>query len=689
MYGNGERFFKGSGLPVEEYCKDDVQLTKEEKGLSTIKGIETWLKKKGIRSSKEIKIPKRLMNQVIGQDTAVEVAKKAAEQRRHLLLIGDPGTGKSMIAKSMTDYLPPEELEDIIVYPNSEDPNEPRIRTVPGSKGKEIVKAQKAQAQVRKEKRSSWRFMIMAAIIMLTLFYFFFYQQDIMVILFGFMAVVAVFILFRFLNMSKKDEDLVPKLLMGNERTGKAPFIDATGAHSGSLLGDVKHDPFQSGGLETPAHDRVEVGAIHKAHKGVLFVDEINLLRPESQQSLLTAMQEKKFSIFGQSERSAGAMVKTEPVPCDFILIAAGNLDSVYGRRGPDGERYGGMHPALRSRIKGYGYEIIVNKTMDDTKENRMKVVRFVAQEVRKDGKIPHFTTGAIAEVIREAQRRSGIRGQLSLRFRELGGLIRAGGDIARENGHKKVTKSDLIKGKRMSRSLEQQVADEMIERRNKYAHIMNKGHLVGVVNGLAVIQGDESLSEMSGIVTRIAAEVTPASSKEEGKVIATGKLGEIAKESVQNVSAIVKKMTGKNISDYDLHVQFLDTHGVEGDSASISIATAIISAMENVPVDMSLAMTGSLSVRGEVLPVGGVTAKIEAAAKSGLKRILIPKANQKDVLLEDRFEEEVEVIPVANIKEVLTYALISDSRKDSLVHKLSKFMPDALRFGSTEPNVA
>jgi len=130
-------------------------------------------------------------------------------------------------------------------------------------------------------------------------------------------------------------------------------------------------------------------------------VDEINLLRPESQQSLLTAMQEKEFPIYGQSERSAGAMVKTEPAPCDFILVAAGNLDSVYGKRGSDGERYGGMHPALRSRIRGYGYEVYVNNIMEDTLDNRLSVVRFIAQEVVKDGKIPHFTAGAIAELVR------------------------------------------------------------------------------------------------------------------------------------------------------------------------------------------------------------------------------------------------------------------------------------------------
>jgi Lon-like ATP-dependent protease len=429
--------------------------------------------------------------------------------------------------------------------------------------------------------------------------------------------------------------------------------------------------------LETPPHERVEVGAIHKANKGVLFVDEINLLRPESQQSLLTAMQEKKFSIFGQSERSAGAMVKTEATPCDFILVAAGNLDSVYGHKGSDGQRYGGMHPALRSRIRGYGYEVYVKSTFDDTPENRIKIVRFIAQEVRKDGKIPHFKAEAIAEVIREAQRRSGVRGQLSLRFRELGGLVRAAGDIGKERGHKYVTIKDILVGKSISRSLEQQVADREIDRRKEYIDITSKGSRIGVVNGLAVMMGDESLSEMSGIVTRVAAEITPASSKSEGRIIATGRLGEIAKESVQNVSALIKKLTGKDISSYDIHIQFLDSQGVEGDSASISIATAVISALEEIPVSLEVAMTGSISVRGEVLPVGGVSAKIEAAAKSGLKRVIIPRANFKDVILDDRFRDKVEVLPVANIEEVLAIALVQDKRKESLVQKLTKMLSE------------
>ena len=105
-------------------------------------------------------------------------------------------------------------------------------------------------------------------------------------------------------------------------------------------------------------------GAIHRAHKGVLYIDEVNLLRLEEQQALLTAMQERAFPISGRSERSSGALTKTEPVPCDFILIAAGNLDAIQG-----------MHPALRSRIRGYGYEVYVNAEMHDTSKNRRRLM--------------------------------------------------------------------------------------------------------------------------------------------------------------------------------------------------------------------------------------------------------------------------------------------------------------------------
>jgi ATP-dependent Lon protease len=458
---------------------------------------------------------------------------------------------------------------------------------------------------------------------------------------------------------------MIPKLLVSHEKNDVPPFIDATAAHSGALLGDVRHDPFQSAGLETPPHQLVEAGAIHRAHKGVLYIDEINTLSLPSQQHLLTAIQEKKFQITGQSERSFGAMVKTEPAPCDFILVSAGNLDALNG-----------MHPALRSRIRGYGYECYLLSVMDDTQENREKLIRFVAQEVKKDGKIGHFDKAAVAEVIHEAQRRAGRKGKLSLRLRELGGLIRVAGDIAYERGDKIITQNHVIEAKHIARSLEQQVADRALESQKSYRSFRTLGDEVGVVNGLAVHSADPSMSEFSGLVLPIVAEVTPAGSQSEGKVIATGKLGEIAKESVQNISAIIKKYMGRDISKHDIHIQFIGTYeGVEGDSASISLITAVISAMENVPVRQDVAMTGSISIRGTVLPIGGVTAKIEAAAEAGMKTVLIPKANLNDVLIEDKYKTLIEIIPVETLTDVLQTALVGEG-KEELLRKLKAMRP-------------
>ncbi len=590
-----------------------------------------------------------------------------------MILIGEPGTGKSMLARAMTDFLPKEQLQDILAYPNNEDPNEPKIRVVPAGKGKEIVAAQKLEAATKKEQRTI--FLIIAAVLVLAFVAYIVLEtpgHDPTAILVGIFIVVLIFFLARLSTGRSDGSTTVAKLLVTHAPDERPPFIDATGAHAGALLGDVKHDPFQSGGLETPPHERVEVGAIHKANGGVLFVDEINLLKIESQHSLLTALQERKFPIVGQSERSAGAMVKTEPVPADFVLVAAGNIDSVQT-----------MHPALRSRIRGYGYEVYVKTMMPDTPENRMKIVRFVAQEVVKDKKIPHFDMAAVSEVVREAQRRSGRSGYLTLRLRELGGLVRVAGDIANSEQARFVTAGHVVRAKRSSRSLEQQIADRYIEHRKEYRMFATEGAAVGIVNGLAAINAQSGMSEFSGIVLPIVAEVTPAQTRDGGVVVATGKLGEIAREAVQNVSALIKKYTGADISRYDIHIQFVGTsEGVEGDSASVSIATAVISALEGVPVDQSVAMTGSLSVRGQVLPVGGVTAKVEAAADSGLKRVLIPEDNVADLVLESRYKGVVEVIPVRTLRDVLKYALVGQgTQKETLLERLAAMVGATSRF--------
>ena len=89
-----------------------------------------------IKSSQDIEVPPLLIDQVIGHEESIETIKKAAKQRRNVLLIGDPGVGKSMLAKGMAQILPHETLKDILVYPNMEDNNHPLIRTVPAGEGK-------------------------------------------------------------------------------------------------------------------------------------------------------------------------------------------------------------------------------------------------------------------------------------------------------------------------------------------------------------------------------------------------------------------------------------------------------------------------------------------------------------------------------------------------------------------------
>jgi Lon-like ATP-dependent protease len=366
-------------------------------------------------------------------------------------------------------------------------------------------------------------------------------------------------------------------------------------------------------------------------------------------------------------------MVQTEPIPCDFILVAAGNLDAIQG-----------MHPALRSRIRGYGYEVYVRDNMEDSDENRNKIVQFIAQEVVKDKKIPHFDISAITEIIKEAQKRAGRKGKLTLRLRELGGLIRVAGDMAIGEKAAIVTAAHVTKAKNFSKPLEQQVADRALEVRKLYKTFLTEGEQIGSVNGLAVMGGGSGMAEYTGIVMPIVAEVTQAQNKGHGVVVATGKLGEIAKEAVQNVSAVFKKFTGKDLSDLDIHIQFVGSYdGVEGDSASVSIATAVISAIESLPIDQTVAMTGSLSVRGNVLPVGGVTAKVEAAVEAGLKKVIVPKSNYEDIILDESHKDKIEIIPVSNIEEVLEVALGQSQERQNFLKRISDIIKPQPKAGN------
>jgi len=621
------------------------------------------------KTTAELKVSNKISEQIIGQEQGLQLIKKAAQHRRHIMLIGHPGTGKSLLGQALAELLPTAgELQDVLCYPNEKDPNNPLIKTFPAEEGeKTIVKVRNSLENSLTSRR--FYLLFMGSIFLFFLGYFLwstFKESP-----YGPIAIVqgistVVWILFiGFLLFSRAPGMLksltglamIPKPLITHKKNDPAPFLDATGAHSGALLGDCLHDPLQSGGLGTPPHERIIPGMVHRANGGVLFIDEIAILTPKSQQELLTVLQEKKYPITGQSEHSSGAMTRTQPAPADFVLVAAGNEETI--------EK---MHPALRSRIRGYGYEIHMNHNMDDKEENQNKIAQFVAQEVVKDKKIPHFSREAVEEIINEAKRRSGTSGKLTLHLRELGGLIRAAGDLAKEEEKNITEKIHVMKAKALARPLEQQLADKYIEEKKKYEIIITKGKIIGRVNGLAVIGAETS---MSGIVLPIESEVAPGGGQGT-EIVATGQLGKIAQEAVKNVSAIILKYFGKDLKEkYDIYVQFLYSYsGVEGDSASIAVATAIVSAFTKAPVKQDYAMTGSLSVRGEVLAVGGVTQKAEAAVEAGITHLIVPKTNEKDIILSEEKRAKIKIITVERIEEVLKEAL-DWKGKENILKKL------------------
>ena len=641
---------------------------------------------KKFKSTDEIKIPEKMIDQVIGQDRAVAITKKAAAQHRNVLLIGEPGVGKTMLAQGMAELLENVDLEDVLVYKNPNDENRPTIKIVqtypekidsskplPDGQGRQIIQKEKMKNRMDSGKAKSNIIPIIAVIVgvlIVVSFLNFIKGYELVVLAAVILGVLVFGAVALFVSGFKRMGGIMPgmfdtgepKLIVDNTGMRHAPFVDATGSKAGSLFGDVRHDPLQSGGLGTPPHLRVEGGAIHKANKGVLFIDEIAAIEPKSQQELLTAMQEKKYSITGQSEMSSGAMVRTEGVPCDFLLVAAGNL--------PDIQK---MHPALRSRIRGYGYEVYMESSMPDTEQNRDKIIHFIAQEVKKDKKIPPFNYEACMAIIEEAKRRSGRKNRLTLVMRDLGGLIRAAGDIAVEHNRKLVDANDVVAAIGLARPIESQYVAQVIEYRKDYKIFRTRGYSLGRVNGLAVV-GSSYLS--AGIILPIVAEVTPASSRTEGKLIVTGKLGSIAKEAVKNINAIIKKHMNRDMASYDVHVQFLQTYeGVEGDSASISIAVAVISALEGIPIDQEVAMTGSLSVRGEVLPVGGVNNKVLAAIEAGMKTVVIPSDNAQDIYLTSKELKKIKIVPAKNIADVLAVALKKSERSEAITSKLRKYI--------------
>lgn len=452
----------------------------------------------------DIAIPKDPLKRVIGQDEAVELARIAARQRRHLLLVGPPGTGKSMIAQALALHLP-RPKEEIRIVHNPENPERPLVevkredeivkeRESRGSAEGDLIDPQNAPINVAERLSYRCRFCgtysspqdrfcpkcekakvdtgvqpgnpfgdilggLMESMVgttgmptgreRVTTTRKRFDKEE--VVVFERCGEMIRVLDQDALERRRELEKQRPrKVLVPFERN---PFVLATGASETELLGDVRHDPFGGHGqLGTPPYERVIPGAIHEAHEGVLFLDEISHLGA-TQRFILTAMQERRFPISGRNPQSAGASVRADSVPSNFILVAACNIQDLEQVLSP-----------LRSRINGDGYEVLVETTMDDSEVNRTKLAQFVAQEIITDAKIPHATRAAVEAIIREARHRAkildGKDNALTLRLRELGGLIRSAGDLAVASVSPLIEETHVTSAIKRSRTAEEQIRD-------------------------------------------------------------------------------------------------------------------------------------------------------------------------------------------------------------------------------------
>jgi Lon-like ATP-dependent protease len=452
----------------------------------------------------------------------------------------------------------------------------------------------------------------------------------------------------------------VPKLIVDNS-SGHAPFVDATGHRCAQLFGSVAWDPFQTGGLGTPEHQRVTAGDVHVASLGILYIDEVKNLDPEEAVTLLTVLEDGQLPITlrgrWQGGDTAAMAVSTEPVPAITFLVGAGNFDSISQ-----------IHPALMDRIYGYGKVVRMNNDMPNILENRRKYVQFIAQEVKRFNLLP-FRRDACIEIVEEGRRRSNKRDALATRFRPLISIIKTSATLAMNENCRVVERRHVIEAlNEHCKTIQKQLLEHEMSERGKLLEIKPEGVKLGQIYGLAVVH-DPYSGENTGSVLSVKSQLVkkttlPRDQPLKGYYRVTGvaKGQNFISDSIAKVrSVILQKYSVDIAQDYLTHIDFAQSYGVDGPSAGVTMAILLCSLIEGKPIRQDVAVTGeinlSVSDSIHITAVGGIHEKIKAAEAWGFKKVVIPQKNYEHSI--DVRDYTIDVVPATTLDDYLRECLV------------------------------
>lgn len=393
------------------------------------------------------------------------------------------------------------------------------------------------------------------------------------------------------------------------------------------LIGSV-HDPIYqgAGAMGMAGIPQPKPGAVTKAHGGVLFIDEIGELHPIQMNKLLKVLEDRKVFL-----ESAYYSSEDNQIPSHIHDIFQNGLPADFRMIGATTRTADEIPPAIRSRCVEIFFRAL-------KPEEIKSIVTTAAQKIMFE-----IEEGAVQTIAKYATN-----------GREAVNVVQTSAGIALGEARKNITTADVewvINCSQISPRPEKQVPDMP---------------QVGFVNGLAVYGPN------MGMLLEIEVTAAKASERGKGTINITGVVEEeqtnggarstrrksMAKGSVENVMTVLRRTMDVDPLDYDLHVNFPGGIPVDGPSAGITMATAIYSAIKGIPVDNRLAMTGEVSIRGFVKPIGGVIAKVEAAKQAGATRVVIPKDNWQDIF---KTFEGVEIIPVERIEQVIDLSLVPE----------------------------